>query len=190
MSTHSNNIGICRCGCTALWNISEGNSSIQEEICEKGGLPIFLDILEVFDNDTDFAGSCCGAIGTILSSQKTHSKYCTSNVLDAVRRCSEKHKDDGQIKQSLLGIEREEDPRVRDAVSRGVCTKDMFPKCSEKCECDENDYCPKCCVQQKAFLCLTCDKGKIKFYCETCIKRDHQGHECEEFFYPVRCGTK
>ena len=94
------------------------------------------------------------------------------------------------IKQFFLGLIREEDPRVRDAVSRGVCTKSMFTKCREECKCDENFYCPKCCVQQKAFRCYTCDKEEIRFYCETCWERDHQGHEGEEFFYPVRCGTK
>ena len=190
MNTHSDNIDVCRRGCIVLWNISEGDSSIQEEICEKGGLPILLDILEVYGDDQYFAELCCAAIGTILSSQKTHSKYCTPAVLDAVRRYSEKHNDNEEIKQFLLGLAREEDPRVRDAVLRGVCTKDVFPKCSEECECDENIYFPNCCVQQKAFRCLTCDRSEIKFYCETCIKRDHQGHECEEFFYPVRCRTK
>ena len=192
ISTHIDNVNVCRCGCTALWNTSEGNPSIQEEVCEKGGLPVLLEVLERYADNTKLPASCYGAIGVILSSQKTHSKYCTPEVLDAVRKCSEKHADSKDIKQSLLGLTREEDPRVKDAVSRGVCTKDMFPKCSDECGCEDNFYCPKCCVQQKAFRCLTCDKDEIKlrFYCETCIKRDHQGHECEEFFYPVRCGTK
>ena len=190
ISTHIDNINVCRCGCTALWNTSEGNPSIQEEVCEKGGLLVLLEVLERYADNTDVLESCCGAIGVILSSQKTHSKYCTPKVLDTVRNCSVLYEDDEDIEQFLLGLTRVEDPKARYAVSRGVCTKDMFPKCSDGCKCDDNIYCPNCCVQQKAFRCLTCDKGKLRFYCETCIKRDHQGHECEEFFYPVRCGTK
>ena len=155
-----------------------------------GGLQVLLDILEKHRNNTDLLGTCCGATCVILSSQKTHSMFCTPSVLQAVRECSERHRYNAMIKQFFLGLIREEDPRVRDAVSRGVCTKDMFPKCSEECKCDENFYCPKCCVQQKAFRCHTCDKEKTKFYCETCWERDHQGHEGEEFFCPVRCGTK
>ena len=134
-------------------------------------------------------GSCCGIIGTILSSPEIHSKYCTPEVIRNVEECHEKHKDSEKIKQSLLSIKREEDPRVCDAVARGACTKEAFPKCSEDCGPDENFYCPKCCVQQKVFRCLTCDKDKIMLYCEVCWKRDHQGHKGEEFFYPVRCAT-
>ena len=191
ISRHVSSIDVCNYGCIILWNMSEGNSFIQEKACgKKGGLSFLLDALRKHNGNPNLVESCCGAIDAILSSQKTYTKYCTSNVLDLVRRCSEKYKDNEEIKQILLVLERKEDPRVRDAVSMGVCTKDAFPKCSEECECDENIYCPKCCVQQKAFWCLTCDKGEIEFYCETCIKRDHQGHECEEFFCPVRCGTK
>ena len=155
-----------------------------------GGLQVLLDILEKHGNNTDLLSFCCYAICVTLSSQKTHSMFCTSSVLQAVQECSERHRYNVIINQFFLGLIREEDPRVQDAVSRGVCTKDVFPKCSDECGCDENYYCSKCCVQQKAFRCYTCDKEKTKLYCETCWKRDHQGHECEEFFYPVRCGTK
>ena len=48
---------------------------------------------------------------------------------------------------------------------------------------------PKCCVQLKVFRCLTCDKDKVRLYCEVCWKRDHQGHKGEELFCLVRCAT-
>ena len=133
---------------------------------------------------------CCNAIGTVLSSQKTHIKYCTPEVIRAVEECYEKHKGSELIKQFLLGLKREEDPRVCDAVARGVCTKEVFPKCSEECQCDENVYCPKCCVLQKMFKCLTCENCKTETYCEVCWKRDHKEHKGEEFFCPTRCSTK
>ena len=155
-----------------------------------GWMKILLDILEKHsDDDKNLLCLCCSTIGVILSSQKTHSMFCTTNVLQAVRECGEGHRL-YMVKKFFFGLIREEDPKVRDAVSRGFCTKHMFPKCRKKCGCDENFYCSKCCVQQRAFRCHTCDKEEIRFYCKTCWERDHQGHECEEFFFPVRCGKK
>ena len=172
--------------------MSEGNCSIQKSVCEKGGLSALLEVMKSHDSDNnqDLLGSCCGAIATVLSSQKTHSMFCTPDVLCAVRECSEHHSDNKKIRQFCHSLAREEDARVRDAAARGVCTKEAFPKCSDECKCDDNVYCPKCCVQQRAFRCRTCDKGKDKVYCEVCWKRDHQRHECEEFFCPARCATK
>ena len=170
--------------------MSAGNCSIQKSVCEKGGLSAILEFMKSHSDSQDFLEWFCGAIATVLSSQETLSEFCTPDVLRAVRECSERHSDNEKIRQFYLGLAREEDARVRDAVARGVCTKEAFPKCSDECKCDEGLYCPKCCVQQRAFMCRTCDKGKDKFYCEVCWKRDHQGHECEEFFCPVRCATK
>ena len=170
--------------------MSERDHSIQKEICEKGGLSVLLKILKEYSDNSGLVELCCGAIGVVLSSQETYSKYCTDEVLRVVMECSEKHKEDERIKQHLLSLTRKEDPRVTDAVARGVCTKEAFPKCENDCECDEGFYCPKCCVQQKVFRCRTCDKVKIKVYCETCWKKDHQGHECEEFFFSTRCDSK
>ena len=158
-------------------------------MCEKGGLAVLLKILRMHSNNLILLGSCCGTIGVVLSSPETHSKYCTPEVIRAVEECYEKHKDSGIIKHTLLSLKREEDPRVHDAVARGVCIKEAFPKCGWWCKCDDGYYCPKCCVQQKAFRCLTCDKNEIRLYCEVCWKRDHQGHKGEELFYPVRCAT-
>lgn len=125
----------------------------------------------------------------LLSSQETHSKFCTKEALEAIKELYENHKDYREVPQFYKEFLKEEDPRVREAIEKGTCTKDAFPKCEYECGCDENIYCPDCCIQQKAFRCYTCDKVEIKLYCETCWKRDHQGHDCEEFFYPVRCAT-
>ena len=189
INTHIGNANACKWGCCALGNIVEGNTSLQKGLCEKGGLEVLLMVLKENSNNEELLGSCCGAIGAVLSSSETHSKYCTPEVIRAVEVCHEKYKYSEDIKQFLLSLKREEDPRVLDAVARGVCTKEAFPKCSEECGSDENYYCPKCCVQQKVFRCFTCDKNGNWLYCEVCWKRDHQGHKGEEFFYPVRCAT-
>ena len=130
---------------------------MQKEACEKGGLEVLLRVLKKYTDNVGVSETCCAAIGTVISSPETHSKYCTPEVIRAVEECYEKHKDSKQIKQFLLSLKREEDQRVHDAVARDVCTKEVFPKCSKDCGCDENAYCPKCCVQQKVFRCLTCD---------------------------------
>ena len=189
INIHIGNTDMCSSGCGALWCFAEGCTSLQKEVCEKGGLAVLLKALKEHSNNMNTSEDCCIAIGVVLSSTETHTKYFTPEVIRVVEECYEKHKDYEQIKQFLLSLKREEDTRVHDAVARGVCTKEAFPKCREKCECDEGIYCPKCCVQQKAFRCLTCDKDKVWLYCEVCWKRDHQGHKGEEFFYPVRCAT-
>lgn len=186
---HTNNADICDIGCTALWNISEGTHSIQKEICEKGGLNTFFYILEVHKDNLRLLEACSGVIGVTLSNQDLYLRFVTQDILYAVEGCHDTYKGSKEIEQFFLGLTRKEDKRVRDAVERGYCTKIAFPKCSYDCMCDENAYCSRCCVQQKVFRCFTCDKDELKFYCETCWNKDHQDHECEEFFYPARCST-
>ena len=189
INTHIGCAAIHFVGAGLLWNISFASTKLQREVCEKGGLNVLLRVLKSHPADEYLLGSCCSGISLVLSSPETYSKFCTPDVIRAVGECYEKHKDSEQIKQSLFSLKREEDPRVRDAVARGACTKEAFPKCNEDCSSDMGSYCLKCCVQQKVFRCLTCDKDKIRLYCEVCWQRDHQGHKGEEFFCPVRCAT-
>ena len=183
-------LGISRASSSFFWIISFANTEVQKEVCEKGGLTILLKVLKEHSGNVSVSETCCAAMRTVLSSPEMHSKYCTSEVIRAVEECYVKHNDSEKIKHSLQSIKREEDPRVCGAVSRGVCTKEVFPKCIEDCGSDEGCYyCPKCCVQQKAFRCLTCDKGGDWLYCEVCWKRDHQGHKGEEFFCPAICAS-
>lgn len=194
MKKHNGNPDLCENGCGVLGNITEGNSSIQKLVCKKDGLIILVKILKDYINydDISLLETCHGTIGVLLSSKEVYSKFYTRAVLSAVKKCYEKHKDSKQIKQVFFALTREEDAKVKDAVSKGVCTKESFPKCEDDCGCDDGIYCHKCCVEQKAFRCRTCDKDEnsLKFYCETCWKKHHRGHECEEFFCPVRCATK
>ena len=189
INTHIKNSDVCECGCWALKSISVANTYFQKDACGKGGLAVLLRVLSEHSGNMDVSEACCGTIGTILSSPETHYRYCSPEVIKAVEECYGKYKDSEKIKQSLLSLKREEDSRVHDAVERGVCTKGTFLKCNEECECDNGYYCPKCCVQQRAFRCLTCDKDKIRLYCEVCWKRDHKGHKGDEFFCPARCAT-
>ena len=142
------------------------------------------------NHNPDYRVLCCEAIEVVLSSEKVHKKFCTYERLKWIREFGEGQRRNKDIGRLLLSLTRKEDPRVRDAAVRGVCTKEAFPKCEDDCECDKGLYCSKCCVQQKVFRCLTCDKVKIKFYCETCWRKDHKGHECEEFFFSARCDSK
>ena len=190
MNKHIANHEICYLGCIALSNISEADYSAQKESCERGGVGTILNVLRLHGGNRKVCEISCWAFCVILSSQDMHSRFCTEGVLSAAQECCEKHEDSKMVLQCLLSLMREEDSRATDAVARGVCTKEVFPKCGNDCGSDKGNYCPECCVQQRAFKCLTCDKCEGMLYCETCWKRDHQGHECEEFFYPVRCGTK
>ena len=189
INTHISNIGVCYAGCGIFCYLTKGKASFQKEVCEKGGLDTLLRVLRLYTINMSLLSLCCTVIWLVLSSPEIHSEYCTSKVIRAVEECHEKHKYSEILKKLLLTLKREEDPRVCDAVSRGVCISEAFPKCGWWCKCDENVYCSKCCVQQKVFRCLTCDKNKNRFYCEVCWKKDHQGHQGEEFFCPARCAT-
>lgn len=149
-----------------------------------------MEVIKTHINDVGVCEYGCGAIGVVLSSQKTYSKYCTPKVLGTVKECSEKYKESDEIKQAYLGLKREENSKVTDGISRGVCTNDVFPKCENDCGSDRNIYCSKCCVQQKAFRCFTCDKNKNSLYCESCWEKYHKKHKCEVFFCSMRCATK
>lgn len=176
----------------ALCNISSGSSSIQDMICKKGGVDILLDELRTYEYLPSMSDSIFRTIGTILSSAETQAKYCTDKVLSVIREYHEKYNEYEEVKQFYLSLTKENDPRVKRAVIRGECTKDICPKCDNDCGIEENNYCIKCCVQQKAYRCYTCDgeEGRPKYYCEVCWQKNHQGHKCEEFFYPIRCATK
>lgn len=178
---HTSDEYLCHDGCMALWKGTEGNSAIHKKICEEGGLKVLLKVLTNHSGNKTILETCCFAIGVILSSREIYNEFKTNNiddyneVLGAIEGCYERNKSNNQIKQAYFGLKREEDPRVVEAVKRGECTKKRV-------------FDPP----QKGYRCYTCEKYErgTKFYCETCWKKDHQGHECEEFFYPVRCQTK
>ena len=180
---------ICCYGLILVDRILSGDAELQNEFCENGGIRELIRILTNFKYILDVSEKCSEVIAKAISSPEVYAKYYTRDILKAVDESCEVHSGSVVLRQALNSILRKEDPRVRDAVSRGVCTKEAFPECNEDCRCDENVYCPNCCVQQKAFRCLTCDKDETRLYCETCWKRDHQGHKGEEFFCPVICAT-
>lgn len=187
VQAHPENEEVCHSVSSAIWSIVEGSTEIQNIACSNNIPSLLLDILKIPDADEKTAGSVVGALGSLFSSSETLSKYCNSDVFGVVEECCKKYSESDELKMHLLGLKREEDPKVRDAISRGVCTKDAFPKCSDDCMCDENFFCEKCFVQQKVFRCLECDKDVLNLYCEVCWNKAHKGHKCEEFFYPNRC---
>lgn len=133
--------------------------------------------------------ACCAAIGILLSSQSVHSTFCISEVLKAVEDCYKLHPDSKQIELFFKGLTRKEDPALTYSIRENRCTKSRRNDACLSCGSDDNIYCTACCTQQKVFRCFTCDKDKIKLYCEVCWKKNHRGHKCEEFFYPARCAS-
>ena len=104
MRAHTGNADVCKSGCAALWNISERSCYAQKSICEKGGLSVLLEVLRKYDDNQNLLELCCSVIGIILSSQETRSKFCATDVLHAVRECSERHSDNEKIKNSYLSL--------------------------------------------------------------------------------------
>ena len=186
---HIDDPDACEDGCITLYNMSEANGPIQKSICEKGGLKILLEILERYNRNQNVTKECIGTIGVVVSSTETHKAHFDS-FMKAVSDCCDINWGSKEITLTYYGIIRENYNKVKEAVFRNKCTNDAFPKCKKDCGSDRNLYCPLCCIQQKAYRCYTCDRVEVKLYCETCWKKHHQGHEGDEFFYPVRCATK
>ena len=148
-------------GVYALLELSEGNSATQEEICKKGGLTgLFYVLRECGEGSYAYWLS---VVEMLFSTEEVLSKYCTTEILDAVRELSEMDRDNELIKRLLLSITRQEDPGIRDAVARGMCTKEYFNKYYLDWGWVNYGYW-RSCADQRAFRCLTCDKDKIKFY--------------------------
>ena len=61
---------------------------------------------------------CWEAVEEVLSSKKTYSKFCTTEVLNAFKKWCEKHKEDEVIDKHLLTLTREVDTVVKDAVTK------------------------------------------------------------------------
>lgn len=188
IKSNARNSYVCETGCKALLNIAEGVYLNQKDVCEKGGLPILLNILKNYKENQSICQVCCGAIALALSTQEMLDKHFKSEITKLISECHKKYGTSKQIRHYFDSIMRKPNVNVSNAVSNNLCTKEVFPKCAEDCRSDQSFYCPECCVQQKIFKCLTCESGD-KVYCETCWKKYHQGHECEEFFYPARCAS-
>ena len=106
ISTHDYDYLTCFAGCSALWNMSYGNTSIQKEVCEKGGTSVLLRALKKHLNILDFSEACCAAIGTVISSLEAHTKLYIPEATKAIEECYEKHKDSEKIKHFLLSLKR------------------------------------------------------------------------------------
>lgn len=187
MKSKIDDIFVCIHGCTMLTDISSTNSTIQNDLCEKGCISILLDSLK---KQIDQEGICelyCLVIEYVLSSQYVYNKFFTHDIFNAVEECYKKHKTSIGIQRTLSVLMREKNENVELAVARSICTMETLPECDEYK--DNIFYSSFCNVQQKGFRCFTCDKEKSKLYCETCWKRDHQEHECEVFFIPMKCAT-
>lgn len=178
----------CSNGCRVLWEISEGDRSIQKEILKKDGLDALFSVLEYCD--PNYHEECFTAIEMLFSSNKLHSKFLTIDILDAVRGYSEENREQFYAKQSLLSLMRIGDPRARYAVAKGICVNEAPPRPCNECEWGDGICSFGSWIRQRAFRCRTCDGDEIKFYCETCRSKFHEGHECEEFFFHVECATE
>lgn len=157
---------------------------------KKAIIDVVVGIMKNHVNDLSVCENGCAVIGTIFSFEETSLQNYKSDAFKVVKECSEKHKESEKIKCFFLGLMREKDKRVIDAISKGVCTKSEFPGCTAGCEFNKNLYCSKCCIQQNTYRCYECDPNKNVFYCETCWMKYHKGHKCEKFFFPIRCATE
>lgn len=104
LNTHVNNESVCQFGCCVLWNVSENNLSVKKEICDKGGLAIISLILGAYQEKQELVETCCGAIGSILSSPETRSAFFSQEIVDLVKKSGEKYAESEEIKKVLAEL--------------------------------------------------------------------------------------
>lgn len=191
MKRYSDKPGILTSCFTCLWNTTWGVSANKIMAAEYGSVKTITDCMMAYAEDVKIQKTGCGALDNILSLDVTHKRYCNDSVIKTLELAHARFPECEKISQVLLSLKRVLDPRVIDATSRGVCTKTMFPKCTDKdCGCDKNIYCPKCCTQQNVYKCVECDgEYSIKIYCEVCWKKFHYRHKCVKMFVSSRCCT-
>lgn len=178
-------------GLTCLWNSTWGVSRNKVIAAEAGGVSVILEAMNNHLDKVRIQKAGCGALENILSLDATHTGYCSSDVISTLERAQARYPDCTKISQVLSSLKRIQDPRVADAIARSVCTKVAFPKCVDRdCGCDDNIYCPKCCVQQNVYRCLDCDgEYSIRIYCQVCWQKHHADHKCVKMFVSSRCCT-
>ena len=170
--------------------ITKTNVANQRQACESGCIEVLLKMLTENSNKDGLIKKCYMVLGCVLSNQEVYAEYCTPQVIETVKKAVSRRNDCKDAEMFLKSLERKEDERVKECVAKGVCMKTAFPRCARNCRSDEGFLCPDCCVQQKCYKCLDCEKDKAKFYCEVCWNKYHKDHNCAEFFYPVRCTSE
>ena len=179
------------CGLSCLWNTTWSVNRNKVTAAEVGGISAILEAMNNHLDRVQIQKSGCGALENILSLDATHARYCKEVVIRTLERARARYPDCVKISQVLASLKRIQDPRVADAIARGVCTKVAFPKCVDRdCGCDSNIYCSRCCVQQDVYRCIDCDgEYSIKIYCQVCWQKYHANHKCIKMFVSSRCCT-
>lgn len=183
--------------CEALGYTALFTPRFAMSIIAQGGIEAILAVMKKNADDVILQESCCLALGFILAQDSKREHFCSELVMDYVSACAERFPESNYIKQSLMALKREDDPRVTEAVKKGVCTAGAVPK---RCPLEEEGgvcpfagghyYCPGCCVPQRMFFCATCAKdggSNSNLFCETCWKHHTKNHEGVKMFVCARC---
>lgn len=172
---------VCEYGSKALLNVARGNIDVQNKVRERKGVETLLGVLGEYKDDLRIMEPCFGAIAALLSSE-VPSSSTLKKTYDTLKKVSKGHEDSPVIKQALLELLRGEDPEVKSAISRGVCTAAASEGGKAKCS--------ECRKQQWMYTCYDCDKDTQIFYCEVCWKKHDQSHKHAKFFCSEKCGRK
>ena len=196
-------------GCEALGYTALFTPRFAMSVAAQGGVDTILAAMKKKksksgDSDGDdksdliLQESGCLALSFVLGQDDMKERFCSQFVLDTVADCAKRFPESTYISQSIMALKREEDPRVTEAVQKGMCTSAM--KGLKKCPyVDEGRcpfaaghyYCPGCCAPQKMFFCSTCAKeeggNRTQLFCKTCWKHHTKNHEGVEMFVPARC---
>lgn len=161
-------------------------------MCELGLIDLVIEAMILHFGVMDICRSCSRVIEFLLANEETYSKYMNYKIGSTIENAFKRHPDCKGLENALNAIKRQVHPLIKEAIEEGVCTrKKVF--CKDQCPSNKyNYYCPKCCVPQYTYNCMTCYEkySQCVRLCETCYKSHPKDHVCIKVFMSRRCANE
>lgn len=174
-----------------LGNLSGDVKENKITMCTLGLIDLLVEAI-VESNEMNTCRSCSRAIEFMLACDETYDRWMSFKVKTAIENAFRRYPTCLSLENSLNAVNRQVHPLVREAIEEGVCTRTKV-HCEDQCPSNKyNYYCPKCCVPQYTYHCLTCyDKySRCVRLCETCFKRHPKDHKFMKVFMSRRCANE
>lgn len=174
-----------------LGNLSGDLKENKITLCRLGLIDLLMEAI-VASNDMNVCRSCSRAIEFMLACDETYDKWMSFKIKSTIENAFRRYPTCLSLENSLNAINRQVHPLVKEAIEEGVCTRKKVC-CKDPCPSSKhNYYCPKCCVPQYTYHCLTCYErfSRCVRLCETCYKTHPKDHVFMKVFMSRRCANE
>lgn len=170
-------------------NLAGDSRENKLKMCSLGLIDLLTEAIDTNRHSMNICRSCARAIEFLLACDDIHDKWINFHVKSVVEAALGRHPDCLGLKNAMYSLMRKKHPLVEEALREGVCTRaKVF--CKMPCPSNtKNYYCPKCCVPQYTYHCLTCYEkySQCVRLCEVCYKAHPKDHVFMKVFMSRRC---